>query len=66
MLEVSFEEWLVDAARDFGGVVSALSFEEAGLATIQHGVVLRFRDGSELQVPIVLSRASRGGDEEVE
>lgn len=66
MLEVSFEEWLVDAARDFRGVVSARTFEETGCLAAGEGVVLRFRDGSELQVSIVLSRISRGGDEEVE
>ena len=33
-----------------------LSYEDAGLLTRDHGVVLRFRDGGEFQVTVVRSR----------
>lgn len=33
-----------------------VSYEDAGLLTRDHGVVLRFRDGGEFQVTVVRSR----------
>ena len=49
------------AGADFG-VESARSFEEAGLLTANHGLVIRMVDGSEFQVTVVQSRSYLDGE----
>jgi hypothetical protein len=39
-----------------GDVRRCVSFAEAGVMTNNHGLVLRFKDGSEFQVTVVQSR----------
>jgi hypothetical protein len=68
-----FERWLTDAIEEHGDrddppasrVADVEDFVQAGMLTNDRGLVVRFSDGSEIQLTIVQSRLGRdeGNDE---
>jgi len=63
-----FERWLaeaIDAQRadaDEDPIRDVEDFVQAGMLTTDRGLVVRFADGSEIQVTLVLSRRGRDDD----
>ena len=72
MNERRFERWLIDAIEEHGDhrdderhrVADVENFVQAGVLTMNRGLVVRFVDGSELQLTIVQSRLGRDDAEE--
>ena len=67
-----FERWLTDAIEEHGDrndpparrVADVEDFVQAGMLTMDRGLVVRFVDGSEFQVTLVQSRRGRDDAEE--
>lgn len=56
MNEKMMEECIADAIYENDDIALARTFEEAGMLTSNHGLVVRTTDGSEFQITIVQSR----------
>ena len=62
-----FERWLTDAIEEHGDrndppavrVAVVEDFVQAGVLTMDRGLVVRFADGSEIQITLVQSRLGR-------
>lgn len=51
-----------DVDEDLGDVTNVRSFYEAGLLTMDEGVVVSFTNGAEFQISLVQSAYASGGD----
>ena len=67
MNERRFERWLTDAIEEHGDhndppasrVADVENFVQAGVLTMNRGLVVRFVDGAEFQITLVQSRRGR-------
>ncbi len=66
MDERDFEEFVTDALLGIADIDSIITFDDAGLLTMNKGLVVRFINGAEFQLTIVQSERGDDYDDEWE